>query len=211
MVTNSGTVILAAGRSTRMGRPKLLLPWGRTSVLGHLIALWRTLGSGQIAVVAAADDRAVAGELDRLGFPETDRIFNATPERGMFSSIQQAARWPGWQEGLRRWALVLGDQPQLRLSTLRGLLAFAAEHPQCVCQPGRAGRPRHPVLLPKTVFCELAQTPAPDLKRFLAGQKARLWQCDDPGLDVDLDRPEDYQRALESTFGKASPEVRPSA
>jgi len=33
-----GVVILAAGRSARMGRPKLLLPWGGTSVLGHLLA-----------------------------------------------------------------------------------------------------------------------------------------------------------------------------
>ena len=35
-----GVVILAAGRSRRMGKPKLLLPWGETSVLGHLIRQW---------------------------------------------------------------------------------------------------------------------------------------------------------------------------
>ena len=40
-----GVVILAAGRSARMGRPKLLLPWGETSVLGHLIKQWQALGA----------------------------------------------------------------------------------------------------------------------------------------------------------------------
>jgi molybdenum cofactor cytidylyltransferase len=44
-----GAVILAAGRSTRMGQPKLLLPWGKTSVLGHLIGQWQSAGAGQIA------------------------------------------------------------------------------------------------------------------------------------------------------------------
>ena len=39
-----GVIILAAGASSRMGRPKMLLPWGATSVLGHLIGQWQTLG-----------------------------------------------------------------------------------------------------------------------------------------------------------------------
>ena len=56
-----GVVILAAGRSARMGRPKLLLPWGETSVLGHLIKQWQALGARQIAVVCAPGDQAIGG------------------------------------------------------------------------------------------------------------------------------------------------------
>ena len=106
-----GVVLLAAGRSTRMGKPKLLLPWGRTSVLGHLIKQWKALGAKQIAVVCAPDDGAMRVELDRLGFPVQDRIINPAPDRGMFSSIQCAAQWSGWQAALTHWAIVLGDQP----------------------------------------------------------------------------------------------------
>src|SRR5438874_1514761 len=40
----AGVIILAAGRSRRMGRPKMLLPWGNTTVLGHLVAQWQALG-----------------------------------------------------------------------------------------------------------------------------------------------------------------------
>ena len=36
-----GVIILAAGASERMGRPKLLLPWGKSTVLAHLLAQWR--------------------------------------------------------------------------------------------------------------------------------------------------------------------------
>src|SRR5207302_6006404 len=90
-------VILAAGRSARMGQPKLLLPWDKTSILGHLIQQWRNLRADQMAVVCAADDHALKRELGRLGFPKKDRIYNAAPEQGMFSSIKCAAQWEGWQ------------------------------------------------------------------------------------------------------------------
>ena len=39
-------MILGAGASSRMGQPKLLLPWGATSVLGHQISTWQVLGAG---------------------------------------------------------------------------------------------------------------------------------------------------------------------
>ena len=144
-----GVVILAAGRSARMGRPKLLLPWGGTSVLGHLIEQWQALGAKQIAVVCAPGDQAIQAELDRLGFAEPNRIGNPAPERGMFSSIQCAAQWPGWQAALTHWAIVLGDQPHLQPQTLRRVLDFSAAQPAKVCQPARRGHGRHPVLLPK--------------------------------------------------------------
>jgi len=195
-----GVVLLAAGSSTRMGKPKLLLPWGRTSVVGHLIKRWKALGAKQIAVVCAPDDGAMHMELDRFGFPAQDRIINPAPDRGMFSSIQCAAQWSGWQAALTHWAIVLGDQPHLEQQTLRRVLDFSAAHPASVCQPAQLGRGRHPVLLPKTVFRRVATTTAATLKEFLAAspRKVALCELDDPGLDLDIDRPEDYQRALQT-------------
>jgi molybdenum cofactor cytidylyltransferase len=192
-----GVVILAAGRSARMGKPKLLLPWGATSVLGHLIKQWQTLCATQVAVVCAPGHQAIHAELDRLRFPAENRIANPAPDRGMFSSIQCAAQWPGWQPALTHWALVLGDQPHLQPPTLRRLLDFSARHPAKVCQPARRGHGRHPVLLPRAVFRQLAKAPAATLKDFLAANPRRLALCelDDPGLDLDIDRPEDYDRA----------------
>jgi molybdenum cofactor cytidylyltransferase len=193
-----GVILLAAGRSTRMGKPKLLLPWGRTFVLGHLIQRWKALGAKQIAVVCTPDDGAMRVELDRLGFPVRDRIINPAPDRGMFSSIQCAAQWPAWQAALTHWAIVLGDQPHLEQHTLRRVLDFSAAHPASVCQPARLGRGRHPVLLPKTAFRQVATTTAATLKEFLAAspRKVALCELDDPGLDLDIDYPADYQNAL---------------
>ena len=193
-----GVVILAAGRSTRMGRPKLLLPWGRTSVLGHLIRQWRRLGAEQVAVVCAAGDQATQAELDRLRFPKQDRIANPAPERGMFSSIRCAAQWPGWNGALTHWAIMLGDQPHLRHETLRRALEFTAAHTDAVCQPTQGGHRRHPVFLPRRAFLRLAGSAAADLKEFLSAmpRPVALCELEDPGLDLDIDRPEDYQQAL---------------
>ena len=95
---NLGVAILAAGLSTRMGRPKMLLPWAGTTVIGHLIAQWQALAASQIAVVCGAGDSAMQIELDRLSFSAKERILNPEPEAEMFSSIQCAARWTGWED-----------------------------------------------------------------------------------------------------------------
>src|SRR5262249_6889189 len=193
-----GVVLLAAGRSSRMGRPKLLLPWGQSSVLGHLIETWHELGAEQIACVCAANDEPIAKELDRLRFPATDRIFNAAPERGMFSSIQCAARWQGWKPELTHWAVLLGDQPHLPLQTLCEILAFSAAHQQQICMPRQAGHRRHPVLLPSFQFRKLADTKCANLKEFLDSQPESLafFETADPAFALDMDRPEDYETAL---------------
>ena len=194
---NLGVILLGAGASTRMGRPKLLLPWGTTSVLGHLIAQWRTLRAKQIAVVCAAGGTLPA-ELDRLAVGPQDRILNPHPEQGMFSSIQCAARWPGWNADITHWAIALGDQPHLRPDTLRALLVFAAAHPESICQPSRYARPRHPVLLPAGAFARLKDSCDAHLKQFLRDSvpPVQLCELDDPGLDLDLDQPSDYEAAL---------------
>ena len=187
-------VILGAGRSSRMGRPKLLLPWGATSVLGHLLEQWRALGASQIALVMGANDEALEAERQRIGIP-THAIINPAPERGMFSSIQCAAQWDEWRPEITLWVLALGDQPHLRGDTLARLLELAEAERNAVWQPARHGRARHPVILPKRVFRDLRASAGPDLKTFLKPIERRMIEIDDAGLDLDIDTPEDYERA----------------
>jgi molybdenum cofactor cytidylyltransferase len=189
-----GVVILGAGFSSRMGQPKLLLPWGNTTVIGHLVGRWRELRARQIAVVIRSGDNSLGTELERVGITGKGRIFNPEPERGMFSSIRCAAAWPGWDSELDSFLIALGDQPQLANSTLQRLLDFHREHPDAICQPSFGGSGRHPVIVPRAMWSLLAESEALTLKDFLRGS-APLLECpiDDPRLTLDLDTPEDYK------------------
>ena len=195
-----GVVILGAGASSRMGQPKLLLPWGTTTVIGHLLAQWKRLDAEQAGVVCAADHQAMHTELNHLNFPQENRIPNPDPMRGMFSSIQCAARWPGWRAGLSHWAVALGDQPHLKEATLKAVLDFTTAHPEKICQPVWQNRRRHPVVFPAKAFTELGLTNESDLKTFLdaRNQERAFCDIDDPGLGIDLDTPMDYERAVAS-------------
>ena len=193
-----GVIILGAGASLRMGRPKLLLPWNRSTVIGHVLSQWRDLGAMQIAVVLRPDDNPLMSELDRIRLPETNRIQNPQPEAGMFSSILCAARWAGWRKEISHWAIVLGDQPHLRADPLADLLFFSVLHSESICQPMAGGRAAHPVILPRPVFAELMTTPAATLKDFLkqsaATNNQRFFAINDPLFALDMDTPEDYER-----------------
>ena len=165
-------------------------------MLWHLIQQWTALGARQIAVVCAGADQGIGTELDRLGFPASNRVLNPDPERGMFSSVQCAAGWDGWKPELTHLVVTLGDQPHLSETTLRTLLEFSAAHPDRICQPLRRGRRRHPVVLPTAAFNALQNTSAQNLKEFLerhAGECAGF-ESNDHGLDLDLDTPNDYER-----------------
>jgi molybdenum cofactor cytidylyltransferase len=190
-------VILAAGRSTRMGQPKMLLRWRETSVVGHLIGTWKELGAEQVAVVRAADDEAMEAELDRLRFPKEDRIINHRAQEGMFSSVKCAAKWSGWSKSTTHSVIALGDQPHLQRGTLEALVDFTRARPAKICQPGIGGHGLHPVILSREYFQKLAETSAETLKDFLQlmADNVELMETDDAGADLDIDSPEDYEKA----------------
>ena len=78
-------LILAAGQSRRMGQPKMLLPWGETSILGQVIATFRVAGADDVVVVTGGDRERV----EALVGVSARTIFNPEYSQGeMLSSIQ---------------------------------------------------------------------------------------------------------------------------
>jgi len=177
-----------------MGRPKLLLPWGDETIVGHSVRQWTAAGAASICVVVAADDSELINEVQKSG---AFHIVNRDPDRGMFSSVRCAAEWPHWDATLTHWIISLGDQPHLRDTTLRQLIGAVQSDPASVWQPAHGGRRRHPVVLPKHSFTALRSTTAPDLKAYLgsAAVQRKSVEIDDAGLEIDIDTPEDYGRA----------------
>jgi CTP:molybdopterin cytidylyltransferase MocA len=148
-------------------------------------------------VVCAAGDESMFAELERLNVPTPGRILNPHPELGMFSSIRCAAQRRAWGEDLTHWTICLGDQPHLRPETLQQLMESCAAQPDKIHQPRWKSRPRHPVVLPKSYFRQLATSDAASFKDFLTtvGTEVVAFDANDPGLDFDIDTPADYERA----------------
>lgn len=192
-------VILAAGRARRMGKPKLLLPWHGSTIIAHEIETWRNIDgpaeSVTVRVTCGARPDPIQDELDRLHFPENSRVINANPDNGMFSSIQCAAR-AHWSDELTHFAIILGDQPHIQKTTLQKLLHIAEEEFDTITQPRHAGKHRHPVILPRKIFLELATAKVEKLSDFLIDHDIEPVDVDDPGLDLDINYPADYEAAL---------------
>jgi len=179
-----------------MGTCKLLLPWGNKTILTHLLDQWKTLGVAQIAPVIDASNQLLKTALLDARFSSNEWINNFFPERGMFSSLQEASRWKGWRSGLTHMVVALGDQPHIKTSTLRVLLDTAQQHPSRICQPVFNGCAAHPIILPIDQFLALAESDATDLGVFIRNHEAMRLRVAvfDPGVTGDLDTPADYAR-----------------
>lgn len=188
-------IVLAAGLSRRMGRFKLLLPWGERTVIGQVVATLEEAGVPEVIVVTghrAADvATALAGTSARI-------VFNPDYAAGeMLSSIQTGLRALTGDpdpKDLKAALLCLGDQPQMETATVRAVLA-AGEGTgwQRVVIPSYRGRGGHPILLPRFIWPEvLAATDT--LRAVLAAHRphTHYLAVDTPTVLADLDTPEDY-------------------
>jgi len=197
-------VVPAAGASRRMGRPKLLLPYGDGggTVLGAVVAALRAGGAAPVVVVAAAAD----AELRRWCAEAEEAAgllvaLNPVPERGMLSSILEGlAALGGAGELARRGATLLvspGDLPGLRPETVAELLRRRRAAGAGLAVPVWRGRRGHPLAVAPALIQEIAGLdPARGLRHLLdrhAGELLRV-EADDPGCVADLDTPEDYGR-----------------
>ena len=184
-------IVPAAGASTRMGRPKLLLPWGTATVLESTLAALREGGVPVVVVVLAPE-----GPLAAWQPPHGVRIaVNEEPTWGMLSSILAglAALSPPPDPLL----VCPGDLPALRATTVAALLAAYRDNGGVVV-PRHHRRRGHPLLVGpgwQARMPEIAQHER-GLRRILelaAGAVHEL-PVDDPGTLHDVDTPEEYER-----------------
>ena len=195
-------IILAAGLSTRMGTPKALLAAGSGRTFVHLLA--HTLLDGGVTdalIVGRPDDEPLQREVDALGI-HVRFVVNEHADTGQLSSVVaglNAADRPG----VRGVLVTPVDAPFVRSSTIRALIETAsAAHPPIV-RPAYHGRHGHPVMFSRAVFDELRRAdPSVGAKAVVhahAGDVINL-EVDDPGVLVDVDTPDDYERIIKD-FG----------
>lgn len=173
-----------------MGRPKLLLPFRDSTVVGSLIRSLREGGVSEIVLVIAPGDEA----LRSWGAEAGVRIaVNPEPERGMLSTILAGIAAAGDRETL---AVCPADLPALLPSTVRTVLA--QQSPLAV--PSYQGRRGHPLVISPELIPEIRTLHLDVGLRELLDRhpdRLRIVEVDDPGCVRDVDTPEEYRELVE--------------
>jgi nicotine blue oxidoreductase len=187
-------IVLAAGASSRMGRPKALLPFGDRSAVG--LAADALLGGGcdPVVVVLGCGAREVrAGAAD---LPAAARVVvHAGWETGRTGSLKAglaAAR------DAPAWVVLPVDHPLVLAADAAALVAAWRESRPPVVRIVRDGRGGHPVLLDAALAPDVLalgdDDPLRDIVR--AHRDREVAVPGSPGVLIDLNRPDDYARAL---------------
>jgi molybdenum cofactor cytidylyltransferase len=184
-------LVLGAGGSERLGRPKQLLPYRGATLLGHVVGVARTCPLDQLVVTLGGAAGEVRRAVDLQGL---EVVVNDAYGEGCSSSIAAALR--AVDSRCDVLVLMLGDQPGVTAATVAALLAGRGGAPLAVCRydDGRG----HPIAFARSTFAALAD---------LHGDKG-VWRLLDQRADdvtevpidgpipLDVDTEEDYAAVL---------------
>ena len=188
-------IILAAGKSERMGRPKALLDFDGVRCIDLVLSACRRAGIGDIIVVLGHRAGELAAALDADARP----VVNANYEAGQTSSLKTGVEHlPGECEGFLVFPvdlpLVSGREVSLLLDAFRG-----KDDNKKVFIPSYNMKRGHPVLLAGELRDELLtlrdDEPA---RKVILGDESRIHyvNVENPGVLEDMDTEEDYHRLL---------------
>lgn len=192
-------IILAAGQSTRMGSPKMLLPWGDMTVIEHVISVFSKAEVNDVLVVTGGAHEQVEAIIRAYGNKYPVRsVYNENFMSGdMLTSIQCGLRnIPDKSIGTAM--IGLGDQPQVQERSVRLLREAYLQTKSPLVVPSFQMRRGHPWLVARPLWQELVamdvtQTPRDFLNAH--SNDIHYVAMDTQSILLDLDTPEDYHRS----------------
>ncbi len=200
--TRAAAILLAAGESARMGRPKPLLVWGDETLVEYQVRQFRDAGCDPVIVVLGAHEDAVRPLVHRAG---ALALINELYAEGRASSVRVGAGALG--EDVDR-ALVLNvDQPR-PASVHTHLLAAASAANAAIAVPVHDGRRGHPVVFDRSLFPELREVreATEGMREVMQRHEADILEVpfDTVVVTLDMNRPEDYEAARVTYFEKVA-------
>ncbi|MGZ3598416.1 MAG: nucleotidyltransferase family protein [Ktedonobacterales bacterium] len=187
-------VVLAAGRSSRMGEHKLLLPLGGRPLVTYAVdAACRSSADAVIVVVGhnASDvTAALAGMRCRT-------IVNESYADGMATSLR--AGIASLSSNVAGALIILADQPLVTSTMVNLILAAAIREPQAIHAASYNGKRGNPVYFPRRLFGELLKVSGDEGGRSVIARHSGVVRlvalpCKDAALDVDT--PGEYERLV---------------
>ncbi|MDX1944260.1 MAG: nucleotidyltransferase family protein [Pirellulaceae bacterium] len=198
MNARSFAIVPAAGRSVRMGQPKLLLESGGQPLLSRVLRAWQAANVSQIVVIMRAADAPLAEIATAAGVaivqPPVDPPDMKTSIRW---GLEFVARNHQPTAG-DHWLVAPADMPGLSPTIIAHLIGQSAIHPQRILIPTLAGQRGHPVLLPWPLAAGVGSLAADQgLNSLIVSHDPLLVPCDAIATDAvssfaDVDTPEDW-------------------
>jgi molybdenum cofactor cytidylyltransferase len=186
-------IVLAAGLSSRMGKPKLVLPLKGRPVLGRVLTVLRRSKVDEIVVVLGSEAELVR---KKIRFKGEKVVVNPRYVRGMSTSIR--AGLEGVSRGADAAVIVLGDQPLLSSSVVDILVdAFLSKRAPIIV-PAYRGQRGNPVLFSRSVFPEIMKIDGDRGAKSVIdahGNEVLEVEVRDAGVILDVDTPSDLRRA----------------
>lgn len=189
-------IVLAAGTSSRMGRPKATLPLdGGDTFVTRIVRTFAAAGISDVIIVVGHNAEAVVDAFSKTDLSATF-VENPDYAQGQLSSLLAGLRVID-RPGVVAALVTLLDVPLIGVSTVRAVVdRYLATHAPVV-RPVRGAEHGHPVLLDRSLFDELRHTdPALGAKAVVRAHASTLGDVpvDDEGAFADADTPIEYER-----------------
>jgi molybdenum cofactor cytidylyltransferase len=186
----TAAIVLAAGLSRRMGRPKLLLEFKGRPVIRHAVERVVAAGLHPVLVVTGAEHDALARALAGL---EVQLVVNPTPESGQGSSVGVGVS--ALPAGTDAVLIALGDQPGVPDEVIPALIEALKKPGKAIAAPRYADGLGNPVLFGSSVFQELLALGGDrGARSVIERDPSRLAVVEVASpMPRDIDTPEDYE------------------
>lgn len=205
-------IVLAAGRSTRMGRAKATLPLGDgDTFLTRIVRTFHDAGVDDVIVVVGHEADAIAASFAASGLPARF-VVNAHYDRGQLSSLLAGLSAVD-RPGVAGVLVTLVDVPLVSSATVRAVVERHRTSHAKIVRPTSGVRHGHPLLIDRSLFDALRaadpETGAKPVVRAHSTAEGDL-PIDDEGAFTDIDTVEDYGKWITDRSGGAADGRGPS-
>ena len=187
-------VVLSAGESSRMGRPKALLPIDGQTFIERIVAALKQGGLERIIVVLGFNAEEMRQEINHL---PVEIVMNPDYKLGQLSSLQTAIRYLESDQNCDGMMVHLVDHPYIDPKLVREMLREFKKSPSLIVVPRHQGKRGHPVIFSRALFAELLNAPMDEgAKAVVNAHRVETLEIDteNVGITLDIDTPELYRQ-----------------
>ena len=187
-------VVLSAGESSRMGRPKALLPIDGQTFIERIVDALKKTSVGKVLVVLGHN----ASKLKvRLAHLHLQILINPDYKLGQLSSLQVAVRNLQSDPDCDGMLVHLVDHPYLESSLVEEMISRFYESEKLIVVPTCRGKRGHPVIFSRKLFEELLRAPLDQGAKAVVNahrDETLEMETGEEGITVDIDTPELYRQ-----------------